>query len=398
LLDRYIAIRMARPFTAVVVIVMLLLSLENTTRLLGQIAHVQRPLAVLAEFMSYLLPEYLAIALLFALFIGVSMSLRGLSLSGELDIFASVGLSPARMLRMPFIIAGVCAVLLFVTRGYIEPWGERKLDDFGSAVRAGELGMAIKAGEFYSPSGDVTFHADSIDDKRRSFKGVMVHSARFTAFAQSARAINGGRRGLLIILRDGQIISVEAGGKLKIVRFDQMYFPVRSESPIVTAAPTRGESNRQYLGELIDQAVQSQIGDDRDAARSALAARLAAALALPLLPLLAIGLCVPPKRQTGALGIGLGVIAIVAFVQAIHAFEDSTAPSAPLAIALLWATLALISYWSWLCHTNGGPGFIEDRLGRGLAATAREILVFAKFLRTYPSQVRIPRSSDVLTP
>jgi lipopolysaccharide export system permease protein len=398
LLDRYLARRMARPFTAVVAIVMMLLSLENTTRLLGQLENVERPLMVLAKFMSYLLPEYLAISLIFALFIGVALSLRGLALSGEFDIFASVGLSPARMLRIPLIIAVLCAALLLVTRGYLEPWGERKLDAFGSAVRAGELGMAIKAGEFYSPSMHVTFHAEGIDNTHRRFTGVMVRSDKYTAFARTAQTVNGGHNGLLIILQDGQIVTDEESHKPSIVYFKELRLLVSTDGQILAKMPSHRDSSRQFIDQIMSRAMQDGHSEVSLAARSALAARLAAALALPLLPFLAIGLCIPPKRQSGALGIGLGVILLVAFIQGIHAFEDSATATGALTIALIWTGLALVSFWAWRGHILHGPGHVEGLLHRIYQPALERLAKLLAAGTNTPAQMRVSHSGGVISP
>jgi lipopolysaccharide export LptBFGC system permease protein LptF len=191
---------------------------------------------------------------------------------------------------------------------------------------------------------------------------VMVRFNDSIMFARRARVVNGGRNGLLLILQDGQIVSGESNQKPGMVRFSELRLPAPNDQGVVPPTQARRENNRQSLNILFATALQSANSQDRLAARSGLAARFAAAFAMPLLPFLAIGLGIPPKRQSGALGIGLGLITVVAFVQGIHAFEDSALPSAPLSIALIWAGLASISYWSWRCHTELGPGYIEERL------------------------------------
>lgn len=377
---------MVRPFGSVVAIVIILLSLENTTRLLGQLENVEQPLAVLAQFMGFLLPEYLAIALIFALFIGISLSLRGLALSGEFDIFAAVGLSPARMLRIPLVIATLCALLLLLTRGYLEPWGERRLEEFGAAVRAGELGMAIKAGEFYSPSPHITFHADKIDAKARRFTDVLVRTDTFILFARGAEAVNGGRDGLLLVLNQGQLVIDHGSSKPEIVDFEEIRLPVKNFEDISDNPLSRRKSNRISIDQLFWAAVQIASSEDREAARSALAARFAAAFALPLLPFLAIGLSIPPKRQTGAIGIGLGILAVVTFVQAVHALEDSVSPTAPAIIGLIWLALATISFWSWHWHTRHGPGYIEGMLSRWFQPVFERLATLLSARRKYSRQ------------
>jgi lipopolysaccharide export system permease protein len=98
ILDRYLGARIFRPFGASIAIVIMLLSLENSARLIGQLNEVEQPLGVLMRFMGYLIPEYLGMGIVFAVFIGASMAFRGLALSGELDVFSAIGMSNWRLL------------------------------------------------------------------------------------------------------------------------------------------------------------------------------------------------------------------------------------------------------------------------------------------------------------
>src|SRR3546814_7198567 len=91
-------------FLGTAAVIVLLLSLENSRRLMGQIEHVERPLSVLLELLAYLVPEYLAMGLLIALFLAVALAFRSMALKGELDILMSVGLSPWRLLRVPLLL------------------------------------------------------------------------------------------------------------------------------------------------------------------------------------------------------------------------------------------------------------------------------------------------------
>lgn len=379
LLDRYLVKRMIRPFLSVIAIVVMLLSLENSSRLMTQLENVERPFAVLMRFMGFLLPEYLGIALVFALFIGISMSLRGLALSGEFDIFAAVGLAPFRMLRTPLAIAGLCAIAFLLTRGFLEPWGERRLDAFGSAVRAGDLGMAINAGEFYSLAGQITFHADRIGADHRSFQGVLVRANDYAVYARSARAINGGRDGLLVILQDGQLVREKSGQLPSVVRFTEFRLPLPNNRPMQANGTTLRDSNRIYFDQLWRTATKGAGQYERYSARSAIAARLGVALALPLLPFLAIGLSIPPKRQTGAFGIGFGILALVIFIKAVHGLEPSASPNAVWQIALLWCGLASVSFWSWRMHVDRGPGYLEGRFTHVLRPAFDRLAAFLSF-------------------
>lgn len=366
-LDRYLARRMLQPFAAVVVIVVMILSLENTARLMGQLDDVERPLAVLIRFMGYLLPEYLGVALIFALFIGVSMGFRGLALSGEFDVIAAAGVSPLRMLRMPLVMAVVSAALLLLARGYLEPWGERQLDRFGAALRAGELGVAIHAGEFYSPTPDVTFHAEKMDRSKGLFVNVMVRNDGDVLFARSARVLNGGARGIFLILANGQILRDAGGNRYHVIDFEHARLPLSRNSEASANVSPRDRNARRSLDRLFQLGFTMRTGGEATAAAAGFGARIAFALLTLTLPLLALALAIPPKRQTGAFGIGLGILLIILFIQIANAIEERAASTALFELALLLNAIALATFAAWRIHMSAGPGEIERRLQQRLA-------------------------------
>ena len=364
LLDRYLAKRIIRPFLATIAIVIMLLSMENSARLMSQLDEVEQPLGVLLRFMGYLLPEYLGMGILFAVFIGVALAFRGLALSGELDVISAIGISPLRLIRTPLVLAFIAAFLLLATRGYSEPWGERQLDALGLAVKAGELGMAIQADGFYSPSPDVMFHADRIDRNTKSFSGVMVKADKMTVFAKNGTAINHGHSGIVLALTDGQALVLDGDGRVRMTVFAQMHLRLANDEQVPASMTTRHSNDRRSLRELYQLAAAPNQNQANAEARAGLAGKIVVAMAVPLLPLLALGLSVPPKRQTSAIGIGVGMAILVGFVQVAHALEEQASTAAPLQFALLWALLAIISISVWRYHNANGPGQFEAKLNR----------------------------------
>jgi lipopolysaccharide export system permease protein len=364
ILDRYLGARIFRPFGASIAIVIMLLSLENSARLIGQLNEVEQPLGVLMRFMGYLIPEYLGMGIVFAVFIGASMAFRGLALSGELDVFSAIGMSNWRLLRMPILLAIAGALLFVTTRGYLEPWGERQLDALGKMVNAGELGVAIEANGFYSPAPNIVFHADRIDSKTKTISGIMVKIEEMTVFAQSGVAINHGHGEIILFLKQGYAIAVDAKGRDHVTTFGQMRLRLSKEEHQSGAMTVRQMNDRRSLRELYQSATGSGCEREKIEARAGLAGRLVEAFVIPILPLLALGLSVPPKRQSSAFGIGIGVIILVCFIQAAHAIEATASNSSLLQFILLWGVLAAITGFVWRCYVIRGPGFVEDKLHR----------------------------------
>lgn len=391
--DIYMARRIIRPFATVMVIAIMLLSLENLSRLMVQLQNVEQPIAVLLRFMGYLLPEYLGIGVIFALFLGVAFGLRGLALSGELNVVGAAGISPWRMLRAPMIVACLCTLLFVATRGYLEPWGERQLVAFGNSVRVGELGMMLKAGQFYHPSPSVTFHANAADAKNHRLLGVMVKSDGLNIFARSAHVQNGGVAGISVTLENGQMLREREGALPQVADFETARVILPAKTPSSPRNGWRQSASEYSLDDLVSKAVRP--GPERSHALAAVAARLAIICALPLLPFLAIGLAIPPQRQTSAFGIGVGIVTLVLFIQFAHAIEGGASQFAPLQALVLWAGLVLFTAWSWRAHLKEGPGYIEGRLSQLLLPWAKRLTWLASGGRSSFSEVRNDSSRGV---
>ena len=384
--DRYIARRLARPFLAVSAVIVLLLTLENSRRLMSLLGNVEQPVAVLVKLMLYLVPEYLGIGLLIAVFVSVAVVFRGFALQGELDIFASIGLSPARLLRVPLLFGLAVALLHAGLRAYVEPVGERRLDALGTSIAAGNLGLSIAPGEFLRPRPGTMFHVDAVDRATGVFRGLFVQSRRLTVAAREGRVINGGHQGVLLRLFDGHVVAARPGGRFEIWSFQAMAMPMQliAAKPVRTTA--RHRNDRLVLGDLLRAASQAQATPGRDAARAALGSRFATAAFIALIPLFGFALGVPPKRSTSALGLGLGILLIVGFVRAIVAVEDdahATAPLFQLAILLGFAGLAAA-----MLHVQSrrGPGAIEAML----VAASRPALHLSRWIRLDRVMMRLP--------
>lgn len=361
-IDRYVAARFATPFLVSIAIVIMLLSLENAARLMDLLDGVEKPAAVLFKFMFYLIPEYLGIGLLFATFLATALCFRSLALSGELDILWAVGMSPLRALRVPMIIGLAVALLHIGLRGYVQPWGEQRLDALGYAASSGELGVAIKANTFYRPTPHFTLHVDHVDRVNGAFTGVFVKSGKHSVFARRAFAVNVGQKGISLTLRDGNISYARANGGFSLAHFGSLELPLSLNETAKSGGSARHRNDRIVLHRLIERL--SSIEPDRSAIAAALGTRLIMAASIPLLPVLALLLGVPPKRTSTAWGLGGGIAVIVCFIQISVAIEEYALPSCNVHQAVL--LIALAAFTGWLKHyqTRHGPGSVEARLDR----------------------------------
>ena len=361
-IDLYIARRLAQPFCIASLVIVLLLTLENSRRLMTLLGNVERPVAVLLKLMLYLVPEYLGIGLLIATFLSVAIVFRSFALHGELDIFASIGLSPGRLLRVPLLFGLAVALLHLGLRAYVEPAGEQRLDALGASIALGNLGLSIAPGDFLRPRPGTMFHVDAVDRDTGIFSGLLVQNSNLTVTAREGRVINGGHQGVLLRLFDGHVIAARASGRLEVSAFQTMVKPMQLAAAKSVPTTPRHRNDRLLLGDLLRAASRAPAAPERNAARAALGSRVVTAAFIALVPLFGFALGVPPKRSTSALGMGLGILLIVGFVHAIVAVEDAAHAMAPyfqLAILLGFACLAFAMLH---IQSRRGPGVIEAML------------------------------------
>ena len=361
-IDHYIARRLARPFFAVSAIIVLLLTLENSRRLMTLLGNVEQPVAVLMKLMLYLVPEYLGIGLLIAVFASVAVVFRGFALQGELDIFASIGLSPARLLRVPLMFGLSVALLHAGLRAYIEPAGEQRLDALGTSIALGNLGLSIAPREFLRPRTGTMFHVDAVDRSSGIFHGLLVQSRSLTVAARKGKVINGGHEGVLLRLFDGHVVATRANGRLEVTSFQAMAMPIELMAAKPVHMTLRHRNDRLMFGDLWRAASHARTGTERAAARAALGNRFVTAAFITLVPLFGFALSVPPKRSTSALGLGLGILLIVGFVQTIVAIEDAAHPLAPLFQVAVLLVFAGLAFAMLRIQTRRCPGAIEAAL------------------------------------
>src|SRR3546814_615319 len=119
---------------------------------------------------------------------------------------------------------------------------------------------------------------------------------------------------------------------------------------------TRHSNDRLVLSALWERATQDGSAAASRAARAGLGNRIATAAFAVLIPLFGFALGVPPKRSTSAIGLGLGILLIVGFVQAMGAIEDAAHPFAPLLQLLILSAFALAALAMLRMHLIRGPG------------------------------------------
>lgn len=341
-IDRYLLRHMLRWQAMIVAIVLALLSLEMLPRLLAELSRSDGGAVLVTDMLASLLPEYVAVALPIAVFLGAALTFRHLALHNEIDALAAAGLSDWRLLRWPLIVGLGSALLLFGIRGYLEPAGERHLDGIVAAIADGDYGVGLKPGIVHR-LGDATLYFETAAPRGGDVTHILVQRGSRTVSAAAARLAWSGKGDLLISFRRGDTVSPDDRGRLHLLRFRSfdLAIPVAFPPPPLQQRSPRQQLDRYSLTALLTTA---RTTTDKAAAWTATAAigeRSSAASLCLLLPLFAPFLAIPPKRSRSAIGIGLGLLLIMLFWRLSALIEDTWPQHMPAADMLLLAAYTL---------------------------------------------------------
>ncbi|MBV9748802.1 MAG: LptF/LptG family permease, partial [Acetobacteraceae bacterium] len=250
---------------------------------------------------------------------GILLAFRRLATSSELDVMRGVGMSYARLLRVPYMYAVVLAALNLAIVGYVQPWSRYKYEGLRFELRTGALGASIKVGEFAHFGPKMTIRIEQSHDKGRRLQGIFVHQqsapdkwVSVTANAGEFLATDDPDT-IIFRLTNGVLVHNDVKFRTpRVLTFTSHDLPI--PLPKYESFRTRGGRNIEYtLPELARLGHHGQTQELRNQTRAEFHFRLAEVASMFLLPLLALALGVPPKRSTSALGVFLSIVIVVTY-------------------------------------------------------------------------------------
>ncbi len=318
--DRYLARLIIVPLLASLVIAAMLLLLDRMLRLFDFVMNEGGPVSVVWRMLGNLLPEYLSLGIPIGVMMGILLAFRKLATTSELDALRAVGISYGRLLRVPFLIATLFALINFGIVGFLQPVSRYAYENLRFELRSGALGASIKVGEFASLGKGMTLRVEESQNKGAELRGLFVRAEGKDGQSLAVTAARGTFLAtddpdvILLRLRSGTLVHSPAGGGVpRVLSFEQHDLPV--DLPTMTNFRKRGEGNLEKtlpeLGRILaDPAVTPEAR--RDAAAT-FHRRLVQCLVMFVLPFLSVALGVPPKRSTSSLGVFVALIMLVTF-------------------------------------------------------------------------------------
>ncbi|MFQ3595841.1 MAG: LptF/LptG family permease [Sphingomonadaceae bacterium] len=364
--DRYILRLILVPLFGTLVIAAMLLLLEKMLSLFDFVINEGGPVSVVWRMLGNLIPEYLGLGIPIGVMLGILLAFRRLALSSELDAMRAVGLSYGRMLRVPFIVAAVFALVNFGIVGFLQPYARYNYEGLRYELRSGALGASIKVGEFAQLGRGMTLRVEESLERGTNLKGIFLRIAEgngqsIAASARSGRFLRTDDPDIILLrLEEGTLVHDPAGDvPPRVLEFVQHDLPINL--PPMDAFRPRGSGALELsIPELAARASDTAAPrEERQQAAATLHRRLIQCIALFVLPFLAVALAVPPKRSTSALGVFLSVVLLVSYHKLTEYGERMAAigrVDAALAQYLPFALFVAFCLWLYhvLAHVPGG--------------------------------------------
>lgn len=356
LIDAYLLRLLAWPIVACLGVTVIALLLERVLRLLDVLSQSSARFGYVTALAANLAPHYLGLALPVAFFVALFIVITKLSDGSEIDALLASGQSLTRI-AAPFVCVGVfLMVFSLIVFGYMQPYSRYAYRAvMHEAINAGWNGK-LNGGAFIDQP-KLLMTADGADAAGQQLTRVFIRRMDaagreevITAATADLRPDADGKT-VVMLLRKGQRIAIDARGQYRILVFDQF----TTNMPLAGAAAllrSRGGDERELtLGELARQADAPHPVVPRATLLAELYGRLARSAFLPFLPLLAFPLGLAAKRGNRTPGLIIAGVLLLAFQHSLQLGQSlaESGKAMPLAaIGTPWLIFVSLSLWMFI--------------------------------------------------
>ncbi|MBA3810109.1 MAG: LptF/LptG family permease [Caulobacteraceae bacterium] len=355
ILDGYLLRMLAMPAAAVLGVTLVAFLLEQTLRLINELASNGARLGYLFGLITNLVPYQLGLALPASFFVAMFIVIARLDEESEIDAALAGGI-PFERIVAPLVFAGVLlGVISILLTGFLQPYsrfGYRAV--LNAATQAGWTAQ-LDPQVFIHAGPDFTITADEVDATGRSLKGVFIRrksadGETVVTASEGALGLRPDRKTTDLRLGGGLILSDAAKGAIRLLRFGD-FTDHEILSGGATLSPRGGDEQELTLPELAAEIKRPDAMIPKRVLQAELYARLARSLAIPFLPLLALPLALAAKRGRRAPGMIVGAVVLVAFhhgVTLCKSFAASGKVDPALALGGAFALIAAFGLWLFL--------------------------------------------------
>lgn len=367
LIDRYLVVGLWKRLSIALSIVLIALLVERVLRLFDAVNLKGGPVIMVWEMALMLIPHYLGLALPAAFFFSIYLTVSSCHQNNEFDVLLGAGMSPARFAASFAASAVLLFVLSVALLGYVQPYSRYDYRAIHYLVDNVPWGTRIPERIFAHADKSATVSADHVDADGHGLSNVFIHltskSGETTIAAQRGRLVmNMLSASYRLELWDGVKLVMRPDGRIYSVKFEHLSM-LRDLNRTAVPFRERGSDVRELtLSELASPETGVAVSD----ADAELHGRLARAVSVVFLPLLAIPLAITSRRQPRSAGIVLGALILVIYHYALQTLQGvAAAERAP--IASLWIATAVFSLLSaalfWRTHQRPGENSLEPAIG-----------------------------------
>lgn len=348
-LDRYLLRRTVAPMSAVLISTMVAFLMERLMRSFDLLSQTTEGVRYLTELLVNLTPHYVGLTLPGGFFIGLFVVVNALNKSSEIDAILASGTSLTRF-TAPFVAMGALLMVLSVFLfGFVQPYSRYAYHAVLHAAENAGWNGDVRPKALLSAGSDFFLTADRTDASGRYLQQVFIRRIDPNGREDIVTAVSAvvhkdpTDRQIALELTNGRQISTVAGAQSYVVNFSRLMFNVPAGDAGLLRL--RGEDVSELT--LIELARQGfglePASAPRETLLAALYARLARALILPLLPLIAVPFGLSAKRAGAGAAVATGGVLLFAFeILMVLGQATATRATALVAVALPAVTFAAI--------------------------------------------------------
>ncbi len=371
-IDRYLLRQIAPVLAVTLFIAAIILCMERLMRLLDIAVGNGVSTLVVFQMLFYLIPHYIGLALPLALFLGVLLAFRRMSLLSELDAVHACGIGIGRFIRSAIALGAILMAVNLALTGYIQPYTRYAFRVIEFNITSGVIEQGIGEGVFMELPNGYTLRVEQSRGAGRELYGVFAHRQEdsghiATLAAKRGELLPGSLDGTVSLrLYDGSISEWNPDTKrTKTIQFGVYDWPLNLTDLVRFRA--RGGDERELTilelfrgyrdnllagrGDMTTAPPEPQgganTGPEDLVAPSAVASefhfRVVFSLSMLFLPLLAAPFGIMAHRSSKSFGLVVGILMLVSYHKVLEFTEAYAHNTGAPAGVLLWTIFGLFA-------------------------------------------------------
>ncbi|MBL8630419.1 MAG: LptF/LptG family permease [Rhodospirillaceae bacterium] len=366
-IDGYLLRQIVPTLLVTIFIAAVILLMERLMRLLDIAVGNGVSTLVVFQMLFNLIPHYIGLALPAALFLGVLLAFRKLSMQSELDAIQSSGLGLTRIIRSAMWLAVAMAAFNFVLAGYIQPFTRYAYRAILFNITSGVIEQGIGEGIFMNLPNGYTLRVERTSGAGRELSGVFAHKQDdqgkiITLTAKKGELVTGANDGIVTM----RLISGHRSewnpktGETATLKFEVFDWPL-DLADLVQFRGRGGDERELSIDELWRTMQANKAAGRKGAvastdetlppsqriAPSAVDAefhgRIVFTLSMLLLPILGAPLGIITRRTPRSFGLVFGLIVLVSYHKVLEFTEAYASTSGMAAAPILWGAFVVFT-------------------------------------------------------